>query len=373
MSTEVVPVRAGEISRQEFGAQSLAIQAETASMAVAAQAKAAVEARYILALKKPREWEDVRVRLEKECKRPGFAEVARYRKPIGKGIEGPSIRFAEAALRCMTNVYPETSVIYESDDKRIVQVSVTDLESNLTYSSQVVIAKTVERRQEKDGQRTIGQRTNSNGQTVYIIEATEDDLLNKQNALVSKALRTNALRLLPGDILDACMDLVQGTLRDKAAKDPDAEKRKLIDAFAGIGVGPTDLTAYLGHSLERIQPAEIVELRSVYTAIRDGDARWEEVMEVRGAAAGSTGSRELQEETARKKIELLKKEKAAPAAAAAPKGEPQPVAEILKNAPLDPLAMDEPLSDEQNRELDRQLAESEKEPDPPKSQRRFKL
>lgn len=330
------------IQREEFGANQIEVIKETAATAVAAQAKAAVEARYILALRKPREWEEVRVRMEKECRRPGFAQVARYAKPVGnQKIVGPSIRFAEAALRCMTNVYPETTIIYESAEQRIVQVSVTDLESNLTYSSQVVLSKTVER--SKPTGVVVGERLNSRGEKVYIVQATEDELLNKQNALISKALRTSALRLLPGDILDRCMDLVIETLSGEVKNDPDAEKRKIVDAFSGIGVSPSDITAYLGHTLDRIQPAELVDLRQVFTAIREGEATWESIMDT-----AQKGSTEEAQRVAAEKIARLNREKVErEAKSQATTGEQK-------------VATDQPLSDEENRKLDQQAAAEER-------------
>ena len=69
---------------------------DTAATAVAAQAKALVEARYIMALRRPRDMDVVREKMLKECMRPSFAAVARYVKPIGqdraKWRPGPSIR-----------------------------------------------------------------------------------------------------------------------------------------------------------------------------------------------------------------------------------------------------------------------------------------
>lgn len=301
--TDIVPVR-GQTARQDFGGGELTVRGETAAVAVAAQAKAAVEARYIIALKKPREWQEVRLRLEKECLRPGFAASAWYRKPIGKGVEGPSIRFAEAALRCMTNCYPETSVIYEGDGQRIVKVMVTDLESNLTYSTEIVIEKTVERSFVKDGQEVLGERLNSSGKKTYLVRATEDDLLNKQNALISKALRTNALRLLPGDIMDGCEKIIRQMREDEVTKDPDETKRNMVNGFDRIGIGPIELTAYLGHSLDRIQPSEILELHGVFTALKEKETTWSEVIESRGGAGQSGNAEEqakLKEESAKKR------------------------------------------------------------------------
>lgn len=269
------------VRREGFGETAIETRHESAASAVAAQATAAVNARYIMALKKPRDLDTVRVLLLKECKRPGFARSARYRKPVGKGVEGPSIRFAEAALRLLGNVYPETMTVYDDSEKRIVRQSVTDLETNITYSKDVVIEKTVERSRLRDGQQPIRVRTNSEGRMTYVVAATEDDLLNKENALVSKALRTNALRLLPGDILDECMAMCVQVARDGAAKDPDGERKRLVDAFAAQNVKPVDLKAYLGHDLDQTTPAEIVELRGVYEALKSGEATWAAVMEAR--------------------------------------------------------------------------------------------
>ena len=303
----------GAVVRQEFGASEVARSAETASTAVAAQAKAAVEARYILALRKPRDWEEVRLRLEKECKRPGFAESAWYQ--IQNRGEGFSIRFAEAALRSMTNAYPETTIVYEGPDQRIVQVTVMDLEANVTYSQQVIISKTVERRNAK-GREVVAERVNTHGDTIYIVQATDEEMLGKQNSLISKALRTLALRLLPGDIQDGCEAIIQQTRADKTAKDPDAARRKVVDAFASLGVTPTDLAAYLGHQIGQATTKELIDLSWLCQAIKDGETTWAAVMEARAEAGGSapTGSREAQQQVLAEKLAAAKAAKGGDAA-----------------------------------------------------------
>lgn len=297
----------GEVVREEFGARELAVTAETSSTAVAEQAKAAIQARYIMAIQRPRDLDEVRQKLLKECRRTGFARVARYRKPIGRGVEGPSIRFAEAALRAMGNVLPEVSTLWDDATKRIVRVSVTDLEVNLTYSKDVVIQKTVERRN-LDGKTPLSSRKNSSGHTVYTVEAGDDDILNKENALISKAIRTNGLRLLPGDILDECMELVQETLRAGVEADPDAERKRLVDAFSGLGVKAPALKAYLGHDLDESSPAELIELRALYSAIRDGEATWAEAMDSKAPSNGK--EKDPKVEALREKLEKRKAAKA---------------------------------------------------------------
>jgi hypothetical protein len=252
---------------------------ETASAVLAAQARALVEARYLIALNRPRDLDVVREKLLKECRRPGFAEVAIYKKPIGKGVEGLSIRFAEAAIRYMGNIDISQQTIYDDPEKRIIRVSCTDMETNTPYSSDVTIEKTVERRSVKDGDQVIRKRKNSKGDDLYIILATEDDILNKQNALMSKAIRTNGLRLVPGDIQDECEQLVRETKRKRDVEDPDGAKRRLFDAFGSIGVTVSQIKEYLGHDGDTLQPKELEDLRGIYVALKDGETSWREVMD----------------------------------------------------------------------------------------------
>lgn len=265
--------------REDFGGTEIAPIAETSAAAVAEAARARIEARAIIALRRPRNMDSVRVRLLKECDRPGFAAVARYRLPRGgKSIEGPTIRFAEACVRAMGNLDITTDVVYDAPDKRIVRVAVVDLETNAAYSSDVTIEKVLERSRLKDGQQPIGTRTNSAGQVVYLVAADEGELLVKQAALVSKALRNGALRLLPGDILEECMDGVVATMQREDKRDPDAARKRVVDAFAKIGVMPEALATYLGHDLAASSPAEMDELRAIYAGIDSGDATWTEIM-----------------------------------------------------------------------------------------------
>jgi len=256
---------------------------ETSASAVAEQARAVVNARYLMAIRRPRSLDDVRVKMLKACDRPRFAEAAIYKKPIGNGktIEGPSARFAEEALRALGNVMPEAYAVYEDHDKKIVRVSMTDLEVNLTHTQDITVTKTVERSYVKTGQKVFSKRINSYGKPVFTVRATDDELRNKETSLISKMRRNLALMLLPSDIKEECIDRCYDTKRDSAAQDPDWEKKRLVDAFAKVGVTPVHLSEYLSHSLDAVQPAEILELRSIHSAIHDGEAVWSDFIETK--------------------------------------------------------------------------------------------
>lgn len=261
---------------------------ETAASAVAAQARATVSARYEMALRRPRNWDQVRVDIIRECRRPSFAhdKSALYRKPIGEGVEGLGIRFAEMALRCMTNVLIESAMIYESETKEIHRVTVTDLESNVTYPLDVPISKTVERSKPEDDGSYYKVRLNTWQKPVYTVAATDDDLLNKRGALQSKAIRTLALRVIPGDIQNEAEETIRAIRIDRAAKDPDGERRAIVDAFDDLNVSATSLEAYLGHPIGQCSPKQLVELRGLYAAIRDGEATWKQVMDNKAEQSG---------------------------------------------------------------------------------------
>lgn len=303
-------IDAGSVARREFGAEQLAVQSETAGMSSIAAARAEVEARFIVAMQRPRDLLAVHARIVRECKRPGFADVARYSRPVGGGkkAEGPSIRFAEAAARCMGNMNIQTAIVSDTNGRQIVKAVVTDLETNAAYSDDIVIEKVVERKTVKEGQPVLGSRLNSYGDRVYLVEANEGDLRTKRAAEVSKAIRTLILRIVPGDIVDDAMDQVVETQKNRAAADPDSERKKIAGAFLDFGVNPGALAEYLGHSIDQTTPAELVELRGVYRAIKDGQTTWSEVLgqKAEEAATKRTEKAAAEGETKKSAAESLK-------------------------------------------------------------------
>lgn len=277
--TTITVPQAGDAITKGFGETSIQRQAETSSTALAAQATAAVQARYVIALQRPRDWELVRVALLKACKRPLFAEDAIYAKPMGgETIQGPSIRFAEEAARAMTNVLTEVCAIYDDARKRIVRVTSTDLEANLTFYKDVTVEKVVERKHPKKGVTILGQRVNSYGDPVFLVSATEDEVATKEAAICSKVLREQLLRLMPSDIKEDAFATIRETRRKADAENPDAAKRKVIDGFFDLGVDPRALTEFVGHDLAALNPAELQRLRLIFAGLKDGETTWAEVM-----------------------------------------------------------------------------------------------
>jgi hypothetical protein len=109
---------------------------------------------------------------------------------------------------------------------------------------------------------------------VYLCTATEDELTIKEASLNSKIIRTEGLRLVPSDIQEEALEQCYATQRNADAEDPKAAIRRVIDAFAGIGVMPEALEKFFGHSVDQVQPKELITLRQMYQAISEGEATW---------------------------------------------------------------------------------------------------
>ena len=278
---------------QSFGAVSLERSAELAAIAVAAASKAEVEASYVMAMKRPRNEEDARVKIVTTCGNPFFARKAIYKKPVGGGefVEGPSIRLAEEMLRAWGNVKTLQTAIYEDDARRIVKVTVIDLETNISYSKEISITKTVERKSAK-GRDVVGERINSYDQRIFIVKATDDELLNKEAALVSKTIRNNGLRMIPQHIIDEACLRVRKTIAAGVKEDPSRARNELLNEFARFGITPSHIEKHIGHAVAQLTDSEIVELQSALNAIADEQTTWAEYSgeKKEGRAEPDTGS-----------------------------------------------------------------------------------
>jgi hypothetical protein len=318
-------VRAGQVARTEFGSQQLEQRGETAAASISAREQAEVQARFIVAYQRPRDVENFRVRLLKECKRPGFASEAEYSRPVGKQknedtgefedkiAHGPSIRLIEAAIQHFGNIDAQSPVIYETAEARIVRARMIDLETNSAWSQDIVVPKRVEKRGYKargggwdppKGREVVSQRINSGGDVTFLVTATDAETNNLQSNLISRIQRKNGQRLLPSDIIQEALVACRATMDASDAEDPDAAMRKVIDGFASLNILPEELEAYLGKPLARLQPADLKDLRGVFVSLKGGDISWEEILDAKGVTMGSP---DAQKEEARNKLAALGK------------------------------------------------------------------
>lgn len=289
-------------------------QAPASAMAIAIQQQAIVRARFEVAFMRPRSEATVRVALLEDLKRPAFTEKARYKIP-NRG-EGWTIRWAERTMQLMGNMHPMMHIIHDDDRKLILYVEVIDLERNASAPVEIVIPKTVERKEPPPGVTILAQRRNSYGDMVSIIPATPEEMDTKRAQYASKAIRTCIERLVPPNIKEDCLVQYRETkaaMDKKVAEDPGVELKRIIDGLATLRIKPDEIERYLGHGVDSITTPEIIQLREAYGAVRAGEVRWvdlrREAEEERAEAAGKgkraaspkAGVRNLEELKARKR------------------------------------------------------------------------
>jgi hypothetical protein len=257
-------------------------------------ATARIQSAYTMALRNPRDnrIESIRQNVLRECQRPSFcapdeakygSSLAIYAVPRGKVqvngkwvdnlIQGPTIRFAEMLLREWGFLSIEVNPMGETDEYKLLQVICTDYQACNFTSEIVSVPKSVERKKQRGDDELISQRTNSYGDPVYLVRATDDEIQMKTNALVSKARRNLILQAVPGWLIEEAITKVRATARQKDAADPDAAKRKLFDAFATVGVSAQQLIEFVGHS-NALSPAELEDLRGYFSGIKEGYTTW---------------------------------------------------------------------------------------------------
>ena len=285
------------IVRTGFGSHEIERRRETQATALAERAKAEIQARYIVAMQRPRTWETVWGSLIRECQRPSFAAAGVYRLKKGKKrdeetgalvdniIEGLTIGFARSAMRAMGNVDIDETVVYEDEDKVLVRITATDIECNAKQSRDITVTRRIERAF-ADGRKLFGERKNSFGKTTYIVEPTDEEMDAKIAARASKMRRTLILDLLPADLKSDCFNTIMATREKADLTDPDTNKKKLIASFAGIGVNADALIVYLGHALEQITAGELEELRGVFAAIQESETNWTEALTMKRMERG---------------------------------------------------------------------------------------
>lgn len=254
---------------------------------MATKSRAEIEAGYVMAKKFPRNEEDVRVKVLKTCRIPSFAEKAKYKKPQGKTqvagkwvqnfIVGPSVRLAEEMFRQWGHIDVEMTILYEDDRRRMVQIRAIDLETGATVRAQFLVEKTVERKSAY-GRVVIEERINSNNEKISVVLATEDEVMQKQNAMASKYRRNLILQLIPAYLLADAIDEVDETITKGVKEDPERAKKLVADNFAKLGIIPSSVEEYLGHPFAQITPEEIVDLKEIFISVRDGETTWKEIL-----------------------------------------------------------------------------------------------
>jgi hypothetical protein len=225
----------------------------------AAAVEQEIKAAITVALRFPRNEDRSFEKLMRSCRRPAFAEDAAYSFPrAGTDITGPSIYLAREAARVWGNIRHGLNVVADDDETRTIEAWAWDLETNTKVFAQDTFKKLIYRKK---------------GGWIKPDERDLRELTNRRGAILK---RNCILEIMPTDLIDDARQMAVSTLQKGAAADPEAARKKVINAFSQLNITPEMLEQRLGHKLSECSPAEIAELRQIYKSIADGNSTWAE-------------------------------------------------------------------------------------------------
>lgn len=197
---------------------------------------------------------------------PTLVEGAIYSKPVGKDpqtgqqkyAEGLSIRSAEELRRIYGNNSAGTSIIEDRKDDAVIGAAFLDMEKNTRYAEEQVVSKFYKTRQ---------------GQIVQHPPDRFADVVLKAHK--SKLLREVILRSLPAWLKSE----FEAKARDLAMKgNLPALRSKMTQKFTELNVTEEMILKHLGKAaLKDITREDIVTMRGVFNAIRDGEQTADDV------------------------------------------------------------------------------------------------
>lgn len=323
---------------------------DTGSLGVVAREQTEIQSQIIVAKKFARKEEDCFRRVMCSMTRPAMAEAATYQFPRGDTtIQGPSVDLAREIARCWGNLrYGLRLVEVRKDEAQgcdVVKIRgyAHDMETN-TYVEA-----------EDEFRALIQRKDKASGQTRWVAPDERDfrELVNRRGAI---CVRNALLQVLPPDVVDEALRLGAETLKKAAAGELEQNHadavRRLTVAYDRLGVTVTMLEQRLGHDLAVVNADELAELRQIWKALSDGQARRDEFFELAPAAAtpGTSLAEKLLEKARavtesaakaeEKKPKAKPKEKPVPVEAPAPYIMPEETPKVLaKEEPKpDPLA-----------------------------------
>lgn len=201
--------------------------------------------------------------------RPELAECSTYvYSRGGTEITGPSIRAAEALRLHWGNISSGWRVVSTNPDRDGVSVSeveawAIDYETGCRESAQWPVRHWRDTR--------AGGKALTDDRDVY-------ELLANQAA---RRRRACILALIPADVTEAAMKQAAETLRAHADVTPE-QIGKLVKAFGEFGVTREMIAKKLQRPVESIAPAQLIQMKRFYAALRDGVAQVSDIFDSGG-------------------------------------------------------------------------------------------
>lgn len=256
---ELMAGRSQQMAAQSYGSQENATLVE-------------VKGKMYLAQQFPRDIDLALQRTLRECQQKSLAEVAQYEYKRGDSVvRGPSIRLVEVLARNWRNLICNVRELEATSEGTLVEAFAWDLENNVTDSKVFTVKN---------------ERSTKNGS--YKLKDSRDVYENMAN-YAARRKRACMLALLPGWYVDAALEECDKTLKKALTGGGKVSlediRSQLAQAFAAMDVTPEMICEKIGRDVEHLTENDIVQLRRLYTTIKDGFVKPQDVFNMGAQSA----------------------------------------------------------------------------------------
>lgn len=220
-----------------------------------------IEAKITVALKFPRNIDQVEQEIKSMCSRVRFADGSTYSLPRGgKAVNGPSVHFAKGIAQLYGNIEHGHKIEKKGIDFTSGFAYAWDLQRN------ICIKKDFYMKHERKANNSIKKVTDP------------AEILEMLNAQISRAVRNCILEIMPWYLIEEAQEICANTLRAEAKKTPIEQRRdQAREAFRPYGVDDERIKKKFGKPFNELTDEDLFELKKGFTAIRDKFitvARW---------------------------------------------------------------------------------------------------
>ncbi|MBR2343008.1 MAG: hypothetical protein IKA64_02000 [Clostridia bacterium] len=220
------------------------------------QAIAEIQAKMIMARQFPRDIERCRAYIAAECKNEELAKVSTYEFKRGTSVvKGPSIRLVECVARYWGNIISGVKEIASDGSRATVRAYCWDLETNFADEKVFDVPYV---RETKSG---------------VVPVTSERDKYEVMANMAARRKRACIQAVIPKFIIDEAVAQCEAYLEEITLKDGiEVTREKMLTAFTALGdwVTKEHLETVINKPFDSFNAKDIVRLRSLYNAIKDG-------------------------------------------------------------------------------------------------------
>ncbi|ULH19062.1 hypothetical protein [Bacillus velezensis] len=235
-----------------------------------------VQAAMVIAKKFPRDVYAAFDRIKKACERRLLAENAVYEYPRGgTKVSGPSIQLAEALAQNWGNIDYGIMELEQKAGESSVMAYAWDLETN-TRQTKIFTVK-----HERKARGAITKLDDP--RDIYEMVANQG----------ARRVRACILGVIPGDIVDAAVDMCQKTLISGHKEPLEDRLRSAFSLFKKeFGITKEMIQEYIGSNVDAFTEQDFLKIGRIYTALRDGMAKKEDYFNVKATSATKSKAEE---------------------------------------------------------------------------------